>query len=178
MHCAIQITPSANGLIAGGCDQDDWARRSAGPLRCGSFRPPPGFTCLSTFWRPGLFALFQAREVLRSVLAFPRARTQRSTSPFAIIGSVCWPQRDLNPCYRLERSGRGVSSTLEQCRIVMTSWANIFEPLRSALSIGGSGAAQTRPETRVVNCPQASPSSRVITDVLRGCIQQGSIDTR
>ena len=46
-----------------------------------------------------------------------------------------WPQRDLNPCYRLERSERTVSSIFEPYRIAKTSWANAFGRLWLALSI-------------------------------------------
>ncbi len=55
-----------------------------------------------------------------------------------------WPQRDLNPCYRLERSGRGVSGIFDQWRIGMATWANALECSWLALSILGSDAAQTR----------------------------------
>jgi hypothetical protein len=67
----------------------------------------------------------------------------------------------LNPCYRLERSERTVSSIFEPYRIVTTSWANAFGRLWLALNICGSGAAQTR--TKMVALAACQPDPRLST---------------
>ena len=55
--------------------------------------------------------------LLFASLAAPRLRRNLRKQSVGLLtwGFCLWPQRDLNPCYRLERSAWGVSVVFERC---------------------------------------------------------------
>jgi hypothetical protein len=59
-----------------------------------------------------------------------------------------WPQRDLNPCYRLERVGREESGNSAECSTVLIIWTFKLWGFSLEPVVSQSRAAQTRPNAR------------------------------